>query len=149
MLGFLEEGWFAPSPRHVWGWYQGTAMVVMLYTMQSKVDWFLTRGKNVLFFSDSTVLIINIIFTLKKIIKTPKKDNAINTVWNELCHGPDISRYEPVFLRKTEVWRGIGFRTRSVYIEYQDPYFSWIELFPRHGISDIRTRHWNAACQDL
>ena len=72
-----------------------------------------------------------------------------NTVWNELCHGPDISRYEPVFLRKTEVWRGIGFRTRSVYIEYQDPYFSWIELFPRHGISDIRTRHWNAACQDL
>ena len=71
------------------------------------------------------------------------------TVWNELCHGPDISRYEPVFLRKTEVWRGIGFRTRSVYIEYQDPYFSWIELFPRHGISDIRTRHWNAACQDL
>ena len=72
-----------------------------------------------------------------------------HTVWNELCHGPDISRYEPVFLRKTEVWRGIRFRTRSVYIEYQDPYFSWIELFPRHGISDIRTRHWNAACQDL
>ena len=46
------------------------------------------------------------------------------TVWNELCRGPDISRYEPVFLRKTEVWRGIGFRTRSVYIEYQDPYLN-------------------------
>ena len=41
-------------------------MVIMLYTMQSKVDRFLTRGKNVLLFSDSTVLIINIIFTLKK-----------------------------------------------------------------------------------
>ena len=54
-------------------------MVLMLYTMQSKVDWFLTRGKNVLLFSDSTVLIINIIFTLKK-IKTPKKKNAI-TAW--------------------------------------------------------------------
>ena len=54
-------------------------MVLMLYTMQSKVDWFLTRGKNVLLFSDSTVLIINIIFTLKE-IKTPKKNNAI-TAW--------------------------------------------------------------------
>ena len=54
-------------------------MVLMLYTMQSKVDWFLTRGKNVLLFSDSTVLIINIIFTLKK-IKAPKKNNAI-TAW--------------------------------------------------------------------
>ena len=41
-------------------------MVLMLYTMQNKVDWFLTRGKNILLFSDSTVLIINIIFTLKK-----------------------------------------------------------------------------------
>ena len=50
--------------------------------MQSKVDWFLTRGKNVLLFSDSTVLIINIIFTLKK-IKTPKKkDNAIKALHN-------------------------------------------------------------------
>ena len=38
----------------------------MLYTMQSKVDWFLTRDKNVLLFSDSTVLIINIIFYMKK-----------------------------------------------------------------------------------
>ena len=58
-------------------------MVIMLYTMQSKVDWFLTRGKNVLLFSDSTVLIINIIFTLKKIIKTPKKkDNAIKALHN-------------------------------------------------------------------
>ena len=54
-------------------------MALMLYTMQSKVDWFLTRGKNVLLFSDSTVLIINIIFTLKE-IKTPKKNNAI-TAW--------------------------------------------------------------------
>ena len=54
-------------------------MVLMLYIMQSKVDWFLTRGKNVLLFSDSTVLIINIIFTLKE-IKTPKKNNAI-TAW--------------------------------------------------------------------
>ena len=52
----------------------------MLYTMQSKVDWFLTRGKNVLLFSDSTVLIINIIFTLKKNKNTPKKTNAI-TAW--------------------------------------------------------------------
>ena len=51
-------------------------MVLMLYTMQSKVDWFLTRGKNVLLFSDSTVLIINIIFTLKK-IKTPKKKTML------------------------------------------------------------------------
>ena len=51
-------------------------MVLMLNTMQSKVDWFLTRGKNVVLFSDSTVLIINIIFTLKE-IKTPKKNNAI------------------------------------------------------------------------
>ena len=63
----------------VWGGYRGTVMVLMLYTMQSKVDWFLTRGKNVLLFSDSTVLIINIIFTLKE-IKTPKKNNAI-TAW--------------------------------------------------------------------
>ena len=54
-------------------------MVLMLYTMQSKVDWFLTRGKNVLLFSDSTVLIINIIFTLI-IKKHPKKNNAI-TAW--------------------------------------------------------------------
>ena len=51
-------------------------MVIMLYTMQSKVDWFLTRGKNVLLFSDSTVLIINIIFTLKK-IETPKKKTML------------------------------------------------------------------------
>ena len=57
-------------------------MVIMLYTMQSKVDWFLTRDKNVLLFSDSTVLIINIIFSLKKIIKTPKKDNAIKALHN-------------------------------------------------------------------
>ena len=54
-------------------------MVLMLYTMQSKVDWFLTRGKNVLLFSDSTVLIINIIFTLKK-IKTPKKKQSYNSL---------------------------------------------------------------------
>ena len=74
---------------------------------------------------------------------------ATNTVWNSLCHGPDITRNEPVFFWKTEIWRDIGVQTRSVYIEYQDPYFSWIELFPRHGISDVRTRHWNAACQDL
>ena len=74
---------------------------------------------------------------------------ATNTVWNSLCHGPDITRNEPVFFWKTEIWRDIGVQTRNVYIEYQDPYFSWIELFPRHGISDVRTRHWNAACQDL
>ena len=54
----------------------------MLYTMQSKVDWFLTRGKNVLLFSDSTVLIINIIFTLKKNKNTYKKDNAIKALHN-------------------------------------------------------------------
>ena len=52
--------------RYMWGWYRGTAMFIMLYTMQSKVHQFLTRGKNVLLFSDSTVLFINIIFTLKK-----------------------------------------------------------------------------------
>ena len=74
---------------------------------------------------------------------------ATNTVWNSLCHGPDITRNEPVSFWKTERWRDIGFRTRSVYIEYQDSYSFWIELFPRHGISDVRTRHWNAACQDL
>ena len=74
---------------------------------------------------------------------------ATNTVWNSLCHGPDITRNEPVFFWKTEIWRDIGFWTRSVYIEYQDSYSFWIELFPRHGISDVRTRHWNAACQDL
>ena len=74
---------------------------------------------------------------------------ATNTVWNSLCHGPDITRNEPVSFWKTERWRDIGLRTRSVYIEYQDSYSFWIELFPRHGISDVRTRHWNAACQDL
>ena len=58
-----------------------------------------------------------------------------NIVWNSLCHGPDITRNEPVFFWKTEIWRDIGFGTRSVYIEYRDPYSFWIELFPRHGIS--------------
>ena len=51
-------------------------MFIMLYTMQSKVHQFLTRGKNVLLFSDSTVLFINIIFKLKK-IKTPKKKTML------------------------------------------------------------------------
>jgi len=74
---------------------------------------------------------------------------ATNTVWISLCHGPDITRNEPVFFWKTEIWRDIGFGTRSVYIEYQDSYSFWIELFLFLGISDVRTRHWNAACQDL
>ena len=74
---------------------------------------------------------------------------ATNSVWNSLCHGPDITWNEPVCFWQTEIWRDIGFGTRSVYIEYQDPYSSWIELFPRHGISDVWTRHWNATCQVL
>ena len=57
-------------------------MVIILYTMQSKVDWSLTRGRLVLLFSDSTVLIINIIFTLRKYIKTPKKNNAVKAWHN-------------------------------------------------------------------
>ena len=75
-VGFHRGGPFRAFPAMCGGWYRGTVMVIMLYTMQSKVDWFLTRGKNVLLFSDSTVLIINIIFTLKK-IETPKKKTML------------------------------------------------------------------------
>ena len=39
-----------------------------------------------------------------------------------LCHGPDITRNEPVFFWKTEIWRDIGVRTRSVYGRY-----IWVE----------------------
>ena len=42
-----------------WGWYHGTAMVIMLYTMQSKVDRFFIAGNFFFLFSDSTVLVIN------------------------------------------------------------------------------------------
>lgn len=51
----------------------------------------------------------------------------------------DITRYEPVLFGKTVVCRGIRFRTRSMYIEYQAPYASWIEL---HSTA------WNIRCTD-
>ena len=73
----------------------------------------------------------------------------MHTVWNSLCHGPDITPERARILLKNGNMEGYRVPTRSVYIEYQDPYSSWIELFLRHGVSDIRTRQWNAACQDL
>ena len=42
-----------------WGWYRETAMVIILYTMQCKVDRFFYWRQFFLLFSDSTVLVIN------------------------------------------------------------------------------------------
>ena len=69
------------------------------------------------------------------------------TAWNELCRGPEIIWYGPVFFENTNIPWGTAIKTRDVYVGWPDPYLFRFGLFPRHGKSDFRTRHWYAAYQ--
>ena len=65
------------------------------------------------------------------------------TAWNELCRGPEIIWYGPVFFENTNIPWGTVIKTRDVYVGWPDPYLFLFGL----GKSDFRTRHWYAAYQ--